>query len=65
MSDLELEYRLRSLSRFEHSDASIGDEAADEIERLRAICRSAIAALQRGETTANVMHQLEAWKANG
>jgi hypothetical protein len=27
--------RLRALARHEHDDASIGDEAADEIERLR------------------------------
>jgi len=26
--------QLRSLARFEHADLSIGDEAADEIERL-------------------------------
>lgn len=32
----DLLQRLRSLSRCEHSDLSIGDEAADEIERLRA-----------------------------
>ena len=29
--------RLRALSRHEHDDLSIGDEAADEIERLRII----------------------------
>lgn len=29
--------RLRAMSRFEHDDLSIGDEAADEIERLRAL----------------------------
>lgn len=28
---------LRSLSRYEHADLSLGDEAADEIERLRAV----------------------------
>lgn len=28
--------RLRSLTRSEHDDLSIGDEAADEIERLHA-----------------------------
>jgi hypothetical protein len=28
--------RLRALSRYEHDDASIGDEAADEIEKLTA-----------------------------
>ena len=28
--------RLRALSRYAHDDKSIGDEAADEIERLRA-----------------------------
>jgi predicted DNA-binding protein YlxM (UPF0122 family) len=27
--------RLRAMSRYEHDDLSIGDEAADEIERLR------------------------------
>jgi hypothetical protein len=27
--------RLRALARAEHDDLSIGDEAADEIERLR------------------------------
>jgi len=27
--------RLRSMSRYEHDDLSIGDEAADAIERLR------------------------------
>ena len=30
----ELIERLRALSRFEHSDCTIGDEAADEIEQL-------------------------------
>ena len=29
--------RLRALSRYAHDDKSIGDEAADEIERLRAM----------------------------
>ena len=29
-------HRLRALSRHEHSDTTIGDEAADEIERLQA-----------------------------
>lgn len=33
MSDLI--QRLRALARCEHSDFSIGEEAADEIERLR------------------------------
>lgn len=33
MSDLVA--RLRALARCEHSDFSIGDEAADEIESLR------------------------------
>ena len=32
----DLTQRLRALSRMEHSDHTIGDEAADEIERLRA-----------------------------
>jgi hypothetical protein len=31
----ELISRLRALARYEHDDASVGDEAADEIERLR------------------------------
>jgi hypothetical protein len=31
--------QLRGLSRWEHGDVSIGDEAADEIERLRAALR--------------------------
>lgn len=35
MSD-DLVANLRSLSRYEHADLSIADEAADEIERLRA-----------------------------
>jgi hypothetical protein len=33
MSDLT--ERLRALARHEHSDLSVADEAADEIERLR------------------------------
>ena len=36
--------RLRAMSRYEHSDLSIGDEAADEIERLRAYTAAAVAA---------------------
>ena len=32
--------RLRALSRHEHDDLTIGDEAADEIERLRAALRN-------------------------
>lgn len=31
----DLTKRLRALSRHEHDDLSIGDEAADEIERLQ------------------------------
>jgi hypothetical protein len=34
MSDLV--ERLRALSRLEHSDCTIGDEAADELERMQA-----------------------------
>lgn len=30
---------LRSLARFEHADLSIGNEAADEIERLRGVIK--------------------------
>jgi hypothetical protein len=37
--------------------------AMRESNRLTALCEEAIAALQRGETTGNVMHQLGAWKA--
>jgi len=37
VSDMtELPQRLRALARHEHDDLSIGDEAADEIERLQA-----------------------------
>lgn len=35
MNDNDILQRLRALSRYEHSDFSIGDEAADEIDRLR------------------------------
>lgn len=31
--------RLRALSRYEHSDFSIGDEAAEEIEKLHSALR--------------------------
>lgn len=43
--------RLRALSRYAHDDKSIGDEAADEIERLRSIGREA--------AEAATMHQAE------
>lgn len=43
--------RLRGLSRYAHDDKSIGDEAADEIERLRSIGREA--------AEAATMHQAE------
>lgn len=33
--------QLRALARFEHADLSIGDEAADEIIRLRSMVREA------------------------
>lgn len=36
MTNTDLISRLRALSRCEHDDLSIGDEAADEIERLTA-----------------------------
>lgn len=44
--------RLRAMSRHEHDDLTIGDEAADEIERLRA-------ALQRQ------VRNIEVWLATG
>jgi hypothetical protein len=37
MSD-DLIARLRAMSRYEHDDSSIGDEAADRIEALEAEC---------------------------
>lgn len=42
--------RLREMARYEHDDLSIGDEAADEIERLRA----ELAMLRTGDTCARV-----------
>ena len=43
----DLIYNLRSLAALEHADLSVADEAADEIERLRAERDMAMAALKR------------------
>ena len=42
----DLVKRLHALSRYAHDDRSIGDEAADEIERLRAALNQ-IASIER------------------
>lgn len=43
----DLIQRLRALSRHEHDDFSIGDEAADEIERLRATPQAPLSEFRR------------------
>lgn len=43
----DLTKRLRALSRHKHDDLSIGDEAADEIERLRAELSDQCALMER------------------
>jgi len=41
----ELVKQLREMARYEHDDLSIGDDAADEIERLRAALKGKCACL--------------------
>jgi hypothetical protein len=52
----DLVQRLRALSRYAHDDKSIGDEAADELERLRAelgVLRASTTSVQAESTRSN------------
>lgn len=54
----DLTKRLRALSRHEHDDLSIGGEAADEIERLRATLISSV-----GQGVSEILTERDALRA--
>jgi hypothetical protein len=59
-----LVYNLRSLARFEHADLSIGDEAADMIERQAAeIARLKAGGCARDQTTTQYCAEAAAFAA--
>ncbi len=58
--------RLRAMARHEHDDLSIGDEAADEIEHLRAMDKTWRAGHDRYETARRMSPRqwADAWNLN-
>lgn len=54
--------RLRALARAEHDDLSVGDEAADEIERLREALRGLLIAVDDHLTGSMGKVEDDAWE---